>query len=115
MNNNSGVLIIELSVAILMVVSMWIVFTKAGKPGWAAIIPFYNVYVLLQIVGRPGWWLILFFIPFVNFVVAIMVYLELAQVFGKDTAFGCLMIIFPYVMFPILAFSDARYQGPLAH
>ena len=112
---NGTVAIIEVIVAIVLVVAMWVLYTKADKPGWAAIIPFYNVYVLLQIVGRPGWWLILFFIPFVNIVVGIMVYIELAQVFGQGTGFGCLMLIFPYIMIPILAFGDAKYEGALVH
>jgi hypothetical protein len=113
--NNSSALVVELILAIIAIASMWTLFSKAGKPGWAAIIPFYNVYVLLQIVGRPGWWLILFFIPIVNFIVAIIVYIEFAQVFGKGTGFGCLMILFPYIMLPILAFTDTRYEGPIAH
>lgn len=50
-----------------MIIAMWRIFTKAGQPGWAAIIPFYNIYVLMKVVGRPGWWLILFLIPLVNF------------------------------------------------
>ena len=42
-------------ILLLLVVPLWIIFTKAGKPGWAAIIPFYNIIVLLEIVGRPLW------------------------------------------------------------
>jgi hypothetical protein len=112
---DDALFVVYLAVLVLLIAALWRVFTKAGKPGWAAIIPIYNAYVLLQIVGRPGWWLILMFIPFVNILIAIMVYLELAQVFGKDTLFGCLMIILPFIFIPVLAFGDAQYQGPLAH
>ena len=112
---NGTVAVIEVILGIIIIAAIWVLYGKAGKPGWASIIPFYNIYVLLQIVGRPGWWLILFFIPLVNIVVGIMVYLELAQVFGQGTGFGCLMIIFPYIMIPILAFGDARYEGALVH
>ena len=62
----------------------WKVFTKAGQPGWAILIPFYNTYVLLKIVGRPGWWLVLMFIPLVNIVIAIIVAIDLAKSFGKS-------------------------------
>lgn len=112
---DNALIVVYLVVIVLMIAALWRIFTKAGKPGWAAIIPLYNYYVWLQIIGRPGWWLILLFIPFVNLVVLIMMYLELAQVFGKDTLFGCLMIILPIIFIPVLAFGDARYQGPLVH
>lgn len=75
--------LIYFAVIILFVISMWRIFTKAGKPGWAALIPFYNMYVMLQIVGRPAWWLILYFIPFANIVAQIMVTIDLAKSFKK--------------------------------
>ena len=73
---------------IFLIASVWKVYTKAGQPGWACIIPFYNIYVLLKIVGRPGWWLVLMLIPLVNLVIAILVAIDLAKVFGKGTGFG---------------------------
>jgi hypothetical protein len=58
-----------LAFMILMIAACWKIFTKAGQPGWAAIIPIYNWYVLCKIVGRPGWWVILLLIPFINFII----------------------------------------------
>ena len=52
-------LIIQLAVIAFFVWVFWRIFEKAGQPGWAAIIPIYNVIVLLEIVGRPLWWIIL--------------------------------------------------------
>lgn len=99
--------------AILIIAGLWRMFVKAGKPGWAAIIPIYNVFVLLQIVGRPGWWLILFFIPFVNVVIALLVSIDLAKSFDKSAAWGIIMLfIFNAIGYLILGFSDARYKGP---
>src|SRR2546421_8569948 len=72
---------------VAMLVSLWKVFTKAGQPGWAVLIPFYNTYILLKIVGRPGWWLLLFFLPFVNIIVAIIVYYDLVKAFGQGVGF----------------------------
>ena len=60
------------AILVVIVVSMWKLFKKAGKEGWAALIPIYNTVVLLQIIGRPVWWILLMLIPFVNFVVAII-------------------------------------------
>ena len=64
------------------------VYEKGDQPGWACLIPFYNIYVLMKIVGRPGWWLILFFIPIVNIIIWIIVTIDLAKSFGKGTGFA---------------------------
>lgn len=96
---------------VLILISYWKIFTKAGKPGWAAIIPFYNLYTLIKVVQRPGWWLILFFIPLVNFVISIIIALDLAKVFGKSAVFG---IFLNWLLQPvgpiILAFGSAKYK-----
>lgn len=102
-----------LAFAILYVVSMWRIFTKAGRPGWAAIIPFYNMYTLLKVAGRPGWWLILLLIPFVNVVVLLIVSLDVAKAFGKSTLFGVVGLwLFSVIGYAILAFSHDKYLGP---
>lgn len=112
----SGVYVIcALLFAVLIIAGMWRTFVKAGRPGWAAIIPIYNIYVLLQIVGRPGWWLILFLIPFVNIVIALLVSIDLAKSFGKSAAWGIvLLFIFNAIGYLLLGFSDAQYKGPAA-
>lgn len=101
-------------IVVLIFVAMWKVFTKAGKPGWAAIVPIYNVIVLLEIVGRPLWWIVLYLIPFVNFVVSIIVSIDVAKAFGKDPAFGIGLAFLPPIFYPILGFGSARYVGPVA-
>lgn len=95
-----------------MIASLWKIFEKAGQPGWAAIISFYNLYILLKIVDRPVWWIVLVFIPVVNVVVSIILTLELVRAFGKDGSFGILAIFLPFIAYPILGFGDARYVGP---
>lgn len=105
------VLIVELLVAVLLIVSVWKVFVKAGKPGWAAIVPIYNLIVMLEIAGKPLWWLVLFLIPVVNLVMAIIMYAALGAKFGKGGGFVAGMILLPFVFWPILAFGDAAYQG----
>ena len=106
-------LIVGLAVTVVMIVALWKVFTKAGQPGWASIIPLYNAYILFRIVGRPGWWLILLFIPFVNFIISIIVAIDLAQSFGKSGGFAVGLIILPFIFYPVLAFGDAQYRGPV--
>lgn len=96
---------------ILMIASLWKVFTKAGQPGWASIIPIYNTYVLCKIAGKPGWWVILMLIPFVNFIILILVCLGVAEKFGKGAGFGLGLAFLGFIFFPILAFGDATYRG----
>lgn len=107
----AGMVILMLAVAALMIVSMWKIFTKAGKPGWASIIPIYNFVVMLQIAQKPEWWIILMFIPFVNIIIAIIIAVAIAEKFGKTSGFAIGMILLPIIFYPILAFGDAQYQG----
>ncbi|MEV8435855.1 DUF5684 domain-containing protein [Actinosynnema sp. NPDC051121] len=107
--------LIVLAVAIFMIAALWRIFTKAGQPGWAAIIPIYNLYIELKIVGRPGWWLILFIIPFVNVIVALVLAIDLAKSFGKGAGFGVVGLwLFGIIGYPILGFGSATYRGPAA-
>jgi hypothetical protein len=106
-----GFLYVLLAIGIFLVVCQWKVYEKAGKPGWASLIPIYNIVVLLEIVRKPIWWLVLMLIPGVNMVIAILIMIELAKVFGKDGGFTVGLILLPYVFYPILAFGDAKYIG----
>ena len=45
----------SLAISVLLIVAMWKIFQKAGKPGWAAIVPFYNSYVMYEITWGSGW------------------------------------------------------------
>lgn len=101
-----------LGFAVLMFASMWRIYTKAGKPGWAAIVPIYNIIVWLEIINRPVWWIALYFVPFVNLIIAIMMYVELAKVFGKGGGFAVGMILLSPIFVPLLAFGDSRYTDP---
>jgi len=103
-----------LIVAVIVIASLWKVFTKAGKPGWACIIPIYNIIVLLEIAGKPLWWIILFLIPLVNLVVVILTYVSLAQNFGKGVGFALGLVFLPFIFFPILGFGSAQYKGKTA-
>jgi hypothetical protein len=107
-------MIFGLLVALLIIVAMWKVFTKAGQPGWASIIPIYNLYIWCKIVGRPWWWILLMLIPFVNFIIAIILSIDLAKSFGKGVGFGLGLALLGFIFWPILGFGSAQYQGPAA-
>ena len=104
-------LLIYLAFIVFEIAALWIMFGKAGQPGWAAIIPIYNIWVLLKIVGRPGWWIILFLIPIVSFVIWIIVALDLAKSFAKGSGFAVGLIFLSFIFVPILAFGSAQYVG----
>jgi hypothetical protein len=109
---NPMVTVVYLAVVVLMLASMWKIFTKAGKPGWAAIVPIYNIIVLLEVVGRPVWWFVLMLIPFVNIVVWIIVLHDLSKVFGKGVGMTLLNIFLPFIGYPMLAWGAATYTKP---
>ncbi|MEP6961375.1 MAG: DUF5684 domain-containing protein [Acidobacteriota bacterium] len=101
-----------LAMMALMISSMWIVFQKAGKPGWAAIVPIYNMIVMLEMSGRPGWWVLLMLIPLVNIVFVIILYVDLSKSFGHGGGFAAGLMLLSIVFWPILAFGESRYVGP---
>jgi uncharacterized membrane protein YhaH (DUF805 family) len=104
-------LVLYLAVIIVVIAGLWKTFEKAGKPGWASLIPIYNIIVMLEIAGKPLWWIILFFIPCVNFVAVILVFMAFAKAFGKSEVFGLGLAFLGFIFFPILGFGDAKYVG----
>lgn len=101
-----------LIIAVIVIAGMWKVFTKAGKPGWAAIIPIYNLIVLLEIVGRPMWWILIFIVC--SPVASIIVSIDLAKSFGKDVGYGIGLFLLGFIFYPMLGFGSAQYVGPAA-
>ena len=112
----AGVLIvyyvIALALTVLLLVGFWKVFVKAGKPGWAAIVPFYNMYCMYEISFGNGWLFLLSFVPCVNIVMGIIMNVKLAQAFGQSGGFAVGLIFLPYIFVPMLGFGSAQYYGP---
>lgn len=103
---------IYLAIVVLLIVSYWKIYTKAGKPGWACIIPIYSTIVMLQIIGKPWWWIFLLFIPVANIVFAIWMINLLSKSYGKEEGFTVGLIFLPFIFYPILGLGDAKYVGP---
>jgi hypothetical protein len=118
-----------LGVPFVVLAGYWRVFEKAGRPGWASLIPVYNEYVLLSIARQPGWWVLLLVLPWVSllrfssevvfFLIAVVevgilfvTRVALARTFGKGTGFGIGLALLPFIFFCILGFGDANYVGP---
>ncbi len=76
--------------------------------GWLAWIPIANIILMLNIAKKPLWWIILFLIPLVNIVMAILVWMGVAEARSKPSWWGILIII-PFVNMIVpgyLAWSD---------
>ena len=115
---NQGVgivgIIVYVAIFVVLIAAGWKLFTKAGKPGWAVLIPIYNIIVMLEIVGKPVWWIVLLLIPLVSLVIAIILCIELAKCFGKSAGYGIGIALLGFIFIPMLAFGDAQYTAPVA-
>lgn len=107
-------MIFMLIVSVFLIVCYWKIFVKAGRPGWACIVPIYGALVFLEIIGKPWWWLLLLMIPFVNIIFIILAMHQLSLSFGQGAGMTVLLLLM--IGFPILAFGSAQYTGqkPLA-
>jgi len=106
-----GMTFLSLALAVLGIIAMWKIFVKAGEPGWAAIIPFYNLYVLFKITWGNGWKFLLLLIPIANIVFAIITMVKLAKAFGKSGGFAVGLIFLSIIFYCILAFGKSQYMG----
>ena len=112
MSNNPVFWIIYAVVVVVAIIALWRVFAKAGRPGWAAIIPIYNIYTLVKVSGNSGWFTLLYFIPIVNIIIAVIVALGVAKNFGKSGVFGIVgLFLFSIIGYLILGFGSAQYVG----
>ncbi len=103
--------IMYFAILIFFLACYWKIFAKAGKPGWAAIIPFYNTIVMLDIAGRPLWWFFLLLIPIVNIVFSVIITIDLVKAYGKPAVWALGLIFLSIIFIPILAFDSSEYIG----
>ncbi len=111
-----GSITFYLIVAVFLAAAYWKLFTKAGEPGWAILIPIYNIIVLLRIAGKPWWWIfmpLIGIIPIIGWIIAtifnVLVMQGISTNFGKDSAFTVGLVLLPMIFIPILAFGSAEY------
>ena len=103
--------ILYLGLFVLIIAGMWKTFAKAGRPGWACLIPFYNAYVACEIARLPILWFVLAILPFISIVAWVVICLHIARNFGKSDGFGIGLALLGCVFFPILGLGEAQYQG----
>lgn len=105
-----GMVLVLLAFVAFAVVCHWKIYTKAGEPGWACIIPIYNFIVFLKIVNKPVWWILLLFIPIVNLVILIILIHRLSLSFGKGAGFTLGLLFLNIIFYAILAFDNSVYK-----
>jgi len=106
-----AIMVFALIIAVIMIIAQWKIYTKAGKPGWAAIVPIYSQIVLLEICDIPTWQVLFYFIPIANVYIYFVSQIELAKKFGKTAGYGVAMVFFGVILLPVLAFGHSQYQG----
>ena len=106
-----GLILLSLVLVILTIVAKWKINNKAGQPGWACVIPVYNVYVELLIAGMSPLWLLSLLCFFVYPVTWIIQQVKTAQRFGQGTGFALGLIFLNPIFLLILAFGSAQYVG----
>jgi hypothetical protein len=104
-------LFVTLVLTAVIFAGFWKTFEKAGEPGWAGLIPIYNLYVLVRISGNAWWWFVLFFIPVINFFATLKISIDVAGKFNKGLLFGLGLTFISFVFYPLLGFGDYQYQG----
>ena len=103
--------IIALAILALQVASLWVIFRKAGEPGWAAVIPIYNLFVLVRVAGFSWWWFLLLWIPILNLIAVFAIPFGLSRRFGHGAAFGLGLLFLPLIFYPVLAFGGSHHTG----
>ena len=105
--------VLYVAIVLLMIISMWMVVKKAGRPGVSQIIPIWNLIELVRIAGKPLWWIILILlVPIANIIMLIMTFHGISKAFGKDAGFTAGLVLLPFIFWPILAFGKATYTKP---
>jgi hypothetical protein len=99
-----------LALTVVIFAGFWKMFEKAGEPGWAGIIPIYNLYILVKISGNAWWWFILLLVPVVNFFAALKISIDVAGKFNRGVLFGLGLMFVSFIFYPLLGFGDYQYQ-----
>ncbi len=104
--------IFVLAISVVSIIGLWKAFSKAGKPGWASIVPFYSQYCMFDMAWGNGWMFLLTLIPCVGYIFQIILLFKLAKAFGRGVGFGFGLLFLSPIFFLILGFGDSEFVGP---
>ncbi|MBY0293845.1 DKNYY domain-containing protein [Patescibacteria group bacterium] len=102
--------LLVLALIAIVKVGQWKMFKKAGIPGWAALVPYYDITKMLEMGKKPFWWSFMMLIPVVNIFFGVKLLRRTAAVFGRGAWFTVGMIFLPFIFFPILGFGKSKYN-----
>jgi hypothetical protein len=122
----TGMMIFQWAILIFAIVVNWIIFKKAGQPGWAILIPVYNIIVNLKVAGKPTWWVVFYLlfpivlIPIVGIiiwsililVITILVKHGISRHFGQGAGFTVGLVFLGIIFKAILAFGKYEWKKP---
>jgi len=115
----AGIMIFFLAIMVFMIIVMWIIFNKAGQPGWAVLIPIFNILVFLRVAGKPWWWIFAFLLPIIPFVGSLLYLVAwifivhgISKNFGQGGGFTVGLILLGFIFYPILAFGKYTWSPP---
>ena len=94
-----------------MIAAIWKLFVKAERPGWASLIPIYNVIVWLNIIGRPWWYVLALVTPATAVVLWVILAFGTARSYGRGIPFALGVTLLPFIFIPVLGFNSAAYIG----
>lgn len=122
-----AILIVLLAIIVVGIVGGWFVYKKAGREGWAAIIPIYTTYILyeitwgngilgliyvaLAVIGALGWPIISLLCTLMVVALNIFTFYKLAKAFGEGIPFTVGLVLLSPIFMLILGLSANKYQG----
>ena len=111
------IIIISLALGVFYIICGWRLFSKAGRPGWAILVPIYNLIVQFQVAKISPWLVLLYLlaiIPILGSIVllALNIYVSIktCQAFNKGTGFIIGYIFLGFIFMPILALGNSEYD-----
>jgi hypothetical protein len=107
------VVVLVIGLLIFMIAAQWKLFEKAGQPGWAAIVPIYNLYIMCKMIDKSGWWVLMMCLPYIGIIFSIIFEVSwcgrISKDFGRGTGTAIGLFFLPFIFVPILAFGSAKY------
>ena len=101
--------IIALLLSVPIIIGTWKLFKKAGVSGWWSIVPIASTYFMFKISRRPWPWMLLYLVPFANWIIYVMMMVWLGEAFNKSVGFKVGLVLLPFIFVPIMGFDDSQY------
>ena len=102
-------ILIGLAYIVLLIVSWWRIYTKAGRPGWANLIPVYGAIEFFNVAWGNGAYFLFMLLPVINVLVFIITIQKLSESFGRGIGYTLGMFLLPGIFIPILGLGKDKH------